>query len=79
MKRYLKDEGEWFDEYLNSAALDESDLIGRVVILHSLEDDEAETLAIKDTEMLQIITHAPDGSVLDVADSLDTSSAFGLA
>ena len=79
MRRFLKDEGEWFDEHLLPAGFTMDRLVGHMVMLHSLEPDEMDMFMVKDDEAYIMITHAPDGSVLDVVDHLDTNPPFGLA
>ncbi len=78
MRRYVKDDDEWLDEYLNLAAFNRDELIGRVVILYN-ESGEVNTFIIKDESAFHAISCAPNGSIMDIADHLDTDPAFGLA
>jgi hypothetical protein len=79
MRRFLKDDDEWFDEHLNPANFSQEKLLGRMVILYYFDVNDANMFMVKDDEALSTIAHAPNGSMLDVADYLDSDPAFGLA
>ena len=79
MRRYLKEDGEWFDEHLCDVNFTLSKLIGRMVSLQFSGYDDAQVFMIKGDISFMAIIQAPDGSVLDIADYLDTTPPYGIA
>lgn len=79
MKRFMKDDEGWFDEFLNPVILDSEFLGGRAIALHDLNTNESSVFIVKDQADIDQLAYMPTGCVIEVSDYLDTNPPFGLA
>ena len=76
-QQFFRDEGQWFDENLSPIDFDAGFLTGKIVMVTD-QESETEVFVVR-PEYMEMIENAPNGSTLEIADSLDTHQSYGVA